>query len=411
MFSYFQNLFYLNLNLIKIDVAPIKDYFPLINPRAHALEEKGSNIMNKQFQKTYKEFLLYLVHKGFVNSDDKIVLIIYMLLQDRVYESTTLFETISKEEVNGISIKIQYDYVKAYLSFMTEYPHFTKAREICEEYMDYPVLSWRNLFVEIANQLSEFDDTEVKEDHLLEKTSKTIKEQAETTPHFSASIKEDKIQIQYRNQNELRFEFYKIDLEILFTQDPFETKLDSSLTNVIPFFVQNQRFDKKTSLEHCQVSIPENLRATNLLIKIVDSSRKTCIVKYTPFNLKASVNQEYGVIKLLSPENGRPTPKIYIKCYAKMNNGQVRFFKDGYTDLRGSFDFASMNTTGASNASKFRILVLSKEFGASVFESTPPVTVKKTEGKATKIIGKMFRGIKKKKGKKMMKYQLSDYED
>ena len=34
---------------------------------------------------------------------------------------------------------------------------FTKAREIVEKYLDYPVISWRNLFYEIANQLMEYD--------------------------------------------------------------------------------------------------------------------------------------------------------------------------------------------------------------------------------------------------------------
>jgi hypothetical protein len=38
-----------------------------------------------------------------------------------------------------------------------DYPKFSKARQICEEYLTYPVLTWRNKFVDIVNQLSEFD--------------------------------------------------------------------------------------------------------------------------------------------------------------------------------------------------------------------------------------------------------------
>lgn len=34
---------------------------------------------------------------------------------------------------------------------MEGYPDFTQAKRICEEYLTYPVLKWRNLFVEIAN--------------------------------------------------------------------------------------------------------------------------------------------------------------------------------------------------------------------------------------------------------------------
>ena len=42
---------------------------------------------------------------------------------------------------------------------MSGYPEFTVAKKICEKYLTYPILSWRNLFVEIANQLAEFEET------------------------------------------------------------------------------------------------------------------------------------------------------------------------------------------------------------------------------------------------------------
>ena len=33
-----------------------------------------------------------------------------------------------------------------------------------------------------------------------------------------------------------------------------------------------------------------------------------------------------------------------MKVYARMKDGNVRFYKDGYTDLRGCFDYTSLNT-------------------------------------------------------------------
>lgn len=52
---------------------------------------------------------------------------------------------------------MQYDYFTAYLDFYIGYPNFIRAREVCEKYLDYPVIRWRNLFYEIVNQLSEYD--------------------------------------------------------------------------------------------------------------------------------------------------------------------------------------------------------------------------------------------------------------
>lgn len=42
--------------------------------------------------------------------------------------------------------QLQYDYFAAYLDFYIGYPNFTIARDICDKYLDYPVVSWRNLF-------------------------------------------------------------------------------------------------------------------------------------------------------------------------------------------------------------------------------------------------------------------------
>ena len=47
--------------------------------------------------------------------------------------------------------------MQAYLNMYEGYPNFKVAREIVEKYVEYPVISWRNLFNNIANQLAEFD--------------------------------------------------------------------------------------------------------------------------------------------------------------------------------------------------------------------------------------------------------------
>ena len=53
---------------------------------------------------------------------------------------------------------------------------------------------------------------------------------------------------------------------------------------------------------------------------------------------------------------------MYVKVYAQLADGPVKFHKDGYTDLRGRFDYASVNTNELDVASKFSILILSDEF-------------------------------------------------
>jgi hypothetical protein len=55
-----------------------------------------------------------------------------------------------------------------------------------------------------------------------------------------------------------------------------------------------------------------------------------------------------------------------------MNNGQVRFYKDGYTDLRGKFEYASLNTDDLNQVSRFALLIIDPQAGAQIEEVAPP---------------------------------------
>ena len=69
---------------------------------------------------------------------------------------------------------------------------------------------------------------------------------------------------------------------------------------------------------------------------------------------------------------GKPLPKVYVKVYAKLADGSVKFHKDGYTDLRGRFDYASVNTPEPQPIERFAVLVLSDDHGALIREANPP---------------------------------------
>ncbi len=79
------------------------------------------------------------------------------------------------------SLKIQYDYMNAYFDFFTgEETGFKIARKIVSEYEDYPVLAWRVPFLEMLDQLYEYDgkvtDLEIEESK-MSKMKKKIKQE------------------------------------------------------------------------------------------------------------------------------------------------------------------------------------------------------------------------------------------
>jgi len=62
------------------------------------------------------------------------------------------------------TLRIQHDYMSAYFDFFTgEENGFKVARTIVRKYEDYPILAWRMPFLEILDQLNEYDGEVIDE--------------------------------------------------------------------------------------------------------------------------------------------------------------------------------------------------------------------------------------------------------
>jgi len=89
-------------------------------------------------------------------------------------------------------------------------------------------------------------------------------------------------------------------------------------------------------------------------------------------DLATSLAHQYGQIRVQRASDRRALSAIYIKVYARKRGGAVAFYKDGYTDLRGWFDYASLSTTELDAVERFAILVCSDRDGAAILEAGPP---------------------------------------
>jgi hypothetical protein len=108
-----------------------------------------------------------------------------------------------------------------------------------------------------------------------------------------------------------------------------------------------------------------------VLVEVV-SAGQTRTVAYYSNSLIVQLSDNYGQLRVLDASTNQPLPKVYVKVYAQFNDGRVQFYKDGYTDLRGRFDYASLSTSELDIVGKFSLLVLSDEHGAVVREANPP---------------------------------------
>ena len=260
---------FINSDVLSRDTFKIREYYPLINPRAHLLGSSKTNIINDVFKKTYEEFLLYLFHKFTPSNDDLILLIDYLIAQDQIEKALELTKLIKEEEMKNNVTKVQFDYQTAYLNFITGYPDFAKAKTICERYLTYPVLSIRNLFVEIANQLSEFEESDLYAKSKTKQEGDLLnKQKSAKVPSFTSSLEGQKFKFASTMVGSLVLKFYKVEVEVIFSQNPFNFESKKSFTYVSPFYETIVKTNDENDLTVNHFEIPQLIRQENLFIEI-----------------------------------------------------------------------------------------------------------------------------------------------
>ncbi|KAG0334848.1 hypothetical protein BG004_000243 [Podila humilis] len=150
----------------------VLEYFPLINARVHKAT-RNATILNDRFNYQYKRFLKLLCQKPKHDIHDLLLLVVYLLAQDRILEAKEKFIQLSslveqcqfEENELGFSQQIQYDYIHAYLRLCVEVQvddshsklelDIQEIQDIIAKYKEYPVKRWRELFSDMQEYLDE----------------------------------------------------------------------------------------------------------------------------------------------------------------------------------------------------------------------------------------------------------------
>ena len=390
-------------------IQPHLEYSPLYNARKHPFGNKGDkneiNIANKEFNETYRHFIVDLLALKQLTIKEKLQLTYYLILQDRMDEALEMYKKIKPEEVNdnnNKSYKIQYDYINAYLDFCFGYPDFNIAKSICNKYKDFPLIHWREKFEEIEDELFEYEGKEKVSMNKIstenEDKKALTKELREKEPKLSFTVdsKEGKILLIHSNVNEINIKFYFIDLETMFTRDPKiseimnkdKNKENNSNSNMMESFgfvqanysetikIPKEKANKNDN--STMYEIPKEYKNKNLFVEITSESIKLFDI-YLSSNLFIVITESLGELKVID-NNLKPIIKAYVKVYVELNNNsEVQFYKDGYTDLNGKFNYLALNTDQLKNSKKFYIFVSEEKQGAIIKECYPPKNVQRTD--------------------------------
>jgi hypothetical protein len=338
------------------------DYRPLVNPRAHSLGTRRQ-ILNERLHAQYHRLLDILSCRAFLDNEDLLAVTYYLLLQDRVEEALKFFDRV---EVAKLDTRLQYDYLAAYVAMYRE--DLEIPRKMVARYKDHPVDRWRNLFAAIGQQLREIDGATV-EALDPESRDQTQTELAASEPGFDFLVEAKKVRIDYQNLQQVQVQYYLMDIELLFSRNPFVQQYSSQFSHIRPNLAKDVSLPgDKNAFEF---PLPEELHNRNVLVEIRGGGQTKSQAYYSN-SLSLQVIENYGQLRVTGKTSGGPLSRVYVKVYARMRDGRIRFYKDGYTDLRGRFDYASLNTNELDSVDRFSLLVLSDEFGASVREAAPP---------------------------------------
>jgi hypothetical protein len=172
-----------------------------------------------------------------------------------------------------------------------------------------------------------------------------------------------KLVIKHRSLDKANLRLFSVDLEVLFSKDPFLQGNDGDGGD--PAILPNADLEVPLAgnVSETKVDLPEGMRKGNVLVS-ADAGTKSLLKILDSRALEISHAPESRTVQVRDSATTRPLPKTYVKVYAEMNDGEVIFHKDGYTDLRGMFDYLSSTATDPSKIKRVAILVSHPEKGA-----------------------------------------------
>ena len=310
------------------------EYLPLVNQRAHRVGAEDK-IPNPVLREQYNRLLWILAYRPTLDAADQLSAVYSLFLQDRVEEALARFHTIKADDVRT---RLQYDYLRCYAAFYEE--KGAEARAIAARYADYPVDRWRSLFAEVVAQFDEAEGKAVARAGGIPDRDKRQAELARAEPTFDFKVENRTLSLTWRNLSEVTVNYYLMDPEFLFSSSPFVARdadrfgiIKPTLSAVLPLPVGKDTLD---------IALPAQFARANVLVEVLGAGQRSAHA-YHANTFKLTLAESYGRLEVREQGTDKPVSKAYIKVYARLVDGSVRFLKDGYTDLRGKFDYASIN--------------------------------------------------------------------
>ncbi|HUQ04643.1 MAG TPA: hypothetical protein VM261_19215 [Kofleriaceae bacterium] len=345
------------------------EYAPLLNARAHRLGERRQ-VLNDGLAAQWRAFLERVATRKVPGTDDWLAAAHYLFTMDRPDDATRVLGRAGADASAG-GAALQRAYLSAYAAAARG--DLAAARAHATPHAGHAVERWRHRFAALVAMLDEVEGragaaTAGPELGARDHRDRTMDRLAAQQPSLAIAVENGDVVLTHGVATRAQLRFYRMDVELLFSRQPFL----SAATDRFSFIAPGAARDVELAPSgRTSVRIPDDMARANLVIDAVSGALRATVTHFAN-DLAVSVMAPYGQLQVRQTSTGVALASTYVKTYARMRGGAVQFFKDGYTDLRGRFDYATLSTSDLDNVERFALLVLHDSAGASVLESEPP---------------------------------------
>jgi hypothetical protein len=341
------------------------EYAPLINARAHRLGARA-RILNDGLAAQYRDALEWIALRP-AAARDHARAAHYLFTQDRLDEALALVERIDRGSAGSA---LQHDYLLAYAACARG--DLPAARRLAVPWVEHPVDRWRHRFAALIAMLDEAEGViaAAAAPGMVDPDSRDqrMAELAARQPAFELAVDREGVTIDHRNLPGIELRFHRMELELLFSRQPFVQSDTARFSFVDPGRLERLAFaaDGRT-----RIPWPPGMGTGSVVVEAVAAGVRKAVAHYA-HDLLVTVAHQYGQLRVARASDHAVLPATYVKVFGRQHGGAVAFYKDGYTDLRGRFDYATLSTDDLTRVERFAILVASDDAGALVVEAGPP---------------------------------------
>jgi hypothetical protein len=325
------------------------EFDPLVNPRAHRFADK-ERLTHAEATAHYTALLDILAWKPALDADDQLALTAHLLLQDRIPEALARYDTIDPLKLPA---QLSYNYLSAIVLFYRSQPE--EARKIALKKPHLPPGPWRERFDAIIAQADEIAALQAP------RPIEEAKPKEEAPALDLALAPDGKLLVKQHRLDKTLLQLFSVDLEMLFSKNPFLAGEGASL----PGILANETREVALAAPETPVDLPEAFRHGNVLVAA--KSGTTRVLKVLDSRaLEITRRPEDRTLQVFDSTSRLPVPQSYVKVYVETASGEPVFHKDGYTDLRGKFDYLSHTGSNLGEIRRVAVLISHPDKGARV---------------------------------------------